>query len=45
MYFFVFILFIYIMTKIFSRKFRELSIDNINFFKLNLDENNNLKKE
>jgi hypothetical protein len=45
MYFFVFILFIYILAKIFSRKFRELSIDNINFFKLDLDENNNLKKE
>ena len=45
MYFFVFILFIFILAKVFSKKFRQLNIDNINFFKLNIDEDINLKKE
>lgn len=45
MYFFLFVLFIYILAKIFSKKFRQLNINNINFYKLNIEENNKLKKK
>lgn len=45
MYFFILILFIYVFAKIFSRKFRQLNIDNINFFTLNIDDNKENKKE
>jgi hypothetical protein len=45
MYFFVFILFIYILAKMFSKKFRQLNNDNINFFKLDIYEDIDLKKE
>ncbi len=34
MYFFIIVLFIYLLAKLFSRKFRQLNINNINFFSL-----------
>jgi hypothetical protein len=45
MYFFIFVLLIYILAKIFSKRFRQLNIDNINFFKLNIDEDHVIKEE
>lgn len=44
MYIFVFILLIYIIAKTFSKKFRQFNIDNINFFELNIDDNNKKKE-
>ncbi len=40
MYFFVAVLIIFIITKIFSREFRNTNSNNINFFKLNYDSDN-----
>jgi hypothetical protein len=38
MYFFIFVFVIYALAKIFSKKFRQLNIDNIHFFKSNIED-------
>ena len=40
MYFFVVVLIIFIIAKIFSKEFRNTECNNINFFKLNYDSDN-----